>query len=354
MTAFGVQPGERIGTLAWNGYRHMEMYFGVSGMGAVLHTINPRLFPEQIEYIVNHAEDQYLFFDLSFANMDRIEPELALKTTPLRSQKGSQQRERLSVDAPELADKMAIAVQAPAGFGKTMLLAQWRREFLSRGAVVAWLTLDGRDEGGCFSQGLAAAMALGSGRPSFAGAGPRMSGKGRDELEGLTDWLAEVADLAGETVLILNEVDALPEETICQCLAYLLHNALANLRIIMSSRGRPGLNVVDLLVRGLYVQVAVDSLRFRVEETVVLLSNRFGARIDADRCLRLHEITEGWPLGLQLAIAAIEKCADLEAAIERLSACSGDIQRYVVDSLVATPGCLRRRSSNRLWSRMRR
>jgi hypothetical protein len=71
------------------------------------------------------------------------------------------------------------------------------------------------------------------------------------------------------------------------------------------------------------------------EETVVLLSNRFGARIDADRCLRLHEITEGWPLGLQMAIAAIEKCADLEAAIERLSACSGDIQRYVVDSLVA-------------------
>jgi acyl-CoA synthetase (AMP-forming)/AMP-acid ligase II len=62
-----VQPGERIGTLAWNGYRHMELYFGVSGMGAVLHTINPRLFPEQIEFIANHAEDQYLFFDLSFA-----------------------------------------------------------------------------------------------------------------------------------------------------------------------------------------------------------------------------------------------------------------------------------------------
>jgi LuxR family maltose regulon positive regulatory protein len=267
--------------------------------------------------------------------MDRIEPELALKTTPPRSQKGAQQRERLSVDAPELADKMAIAVQAPAGFGKTMLLAQWRREFLSRGAVVAWLTLDARDEGGRFSQGLAAAMALGSGRPSFAGAGPRMSGKGRDELEGLTDWLAEVADLAGETVLILDEVDALPEETIRQCLAYLLHNAPANLRIIMSSRGRPSLNVVDLLARGLYVQVAVDSLRFRVEETVALLGNRFGARIDADRCLRLHEITEGWPLGLQLAIAAIEKCADLEAAIEKLSACSGDIQRYFVDSLVA-------------------
>ena len=55
--ALGVKPGERIATLAWNGYRHMELYYGVSGTGAVLHTINPRLFPEQIAYIVNHAED---------------------------------------------------------------------------------------------------------------------------------------------------------------------------------------------------------------------------------------------------------------------------------------------------------
>ena len=67
LTALGVKPGDRIATLAWNGYRHMELYYGVSGMGAVLHTINPRLFPEQIAYIVNHAEDQYLFFDLTFA-----------------------------------------------------------------------------------------------------------------------------------------------------------------------------------------------------------------------------------------------------------------------------------------------
>jgi len=67
LTALGTSAGDRIATLAWNGYRHMELYFGVSGMGAVLHTINPRLFPEQIEYIVNHADDQYLFFDLTFA-----------------------------------------------------------------------------------------------------------------------------------------------------------------------------------------------------------------------------------------------------------------------------------------------
>jgi fatty-acyl-CoA synthase len=67
LTRLDVVKGDRIGTLAWNGYRHFELYYGVSGMGAVMHTINPRLFPEQLAYIASHAEDKYLFFDLTFA-----------------------------------------------------------------------------------------------------------------------------------------------------------------------------------------------------------------------------------------------------------------------------------------------
>ena len=75
--ALGIAPGDRIATLAWNGYRHMELYFGVSGIGAVLHTINPRLFPEQIAYIVNHADDRYVFFDLTFAPLvEKLAPQL--------------------------------------------------------------------------------------------------------------------------------------------------------------------------------------------------------------------------------------------------------------------------------------
>lgn len=62
----GAKADDRIATLAWNNYRHFELYFGVSGMGAVLHTINPRLFPEQLVYIINHAEDRWIFVDLTF------------------------------------------------------------------------------------------------------------------------------------------------------------------------------------------------------------------------------------------------------------------------------------------------
>ncbi len=66
LTALGVKMGDRVATIAWNGYRHLETYYAVSGSGAVLHTINPRLHPEQVAYIANHAEDGYLFFDMTF------------------------------------------------------------------------------------------------------------------------------------------------------------------------------------------------------------------------------------------------------------------------------------------------
>jgi fatty-acyl-CoA synthase len=66
LAALGVQQSDRVATLAWNGYRHMELYYAVSGSGAVLHTLNPRLHPDQIVYIADHAEDQVLFFDLTF------------------------------------------------------------------------------------------------------------------------------------------------------------------------------------------------------------------------------------------------------------------------------------------------
>lgn len=66
LTKLGLQPQDRIGTLAWNNRRHLEIYYAASGAGFVCHTINPRLFPEQLVYIINHAQDRVLFFDATF------------------------------------------------------------------------------------------------------------------------------------------------------------------------------------------------------------------------------------------------------------------------------------------------
>jgi acyl-CoA synthetase (AMP-forming)/AMP-acid ligase II len=69
LSALGVHAGARVATLAWNGHRHLELYYAVSGSGAVLHTLNPRLHADQLSYIANHAQDQVLFFDLSFLSV---------------------------------------------------------------------------------------------------------------------------------------------------------------------------------------------------------------------------------------------------------------------------------------------
>lgn len=69
LLGLGVAEGDIIGTLAWNGFRHLELYYAISGIGAICHTVNPRLFVEQIVYIINHAEDRYVFADLTFVKL---------------------------------------------------------------------------------------------------------------------------------------------------------------------------------------------------------------------------------------------------------------------------------------------
>jgi fatty-acyl-CoA synthase len=96
LTSLGMAPADRIATLAWNGYRHLELYYAVSGAGAIIHTINPRLHPEQIAWIVNHAEDRILFFDLTFLP---IVEEIARHTGPVRAFVALTDRENLPVSA---------------------------------------------------------------------------------------------------------------------------------------------------------------------------------------------------------------------------------------------------------------
>src|SRR5882672_7273674 len=72
-----IAPGDRVATLAWNTWRHVEAWYGIAGIGAVYHTLNPRLFPDQLVYIANHAEDKVIFFDITFADLvAKIAPQL--------------------------------------------------------------------------------------------------------------------------------------------------------------------------------------------------------------------------------------------------------------------------------------
>ncbi|OBI84568.1 long-chain-fatty-acid--CoA ligase [Mycobacterium sp. 1245805.9] len=100
LAALGITAGDRVGTLAWNTDRHLALYFGVSGSGAVLHTVNPRLVDEQLEYVINHAEDQVLFFDVSFAH---LVAELAPRLKTVRAYVAMTDRAHMpGIDVPQL------------------------------------------------------------------------------------------------------------------------------------------------------------------------------------------------------------------------------------------------------------
>lgn len=263
------------------------------------------------------------------------DPEIVLKTTPPRLSKALVLRARLSSDGPEFRDKSVIEVCAPPGFGKTSLLAQWRRESLNCGQLVAWLTLDRRDDNFRLAEGLAYAMRLASGRPVFDRITALSSRRMRGGLESFTAWLAEIANLGADTLMILDEVQLAPEQTIRQALSYLLLNAPPNLRLVLASRRHLELPLADLQARGMCADVSAERLRFTQQETTTLLSAKFGCRITADDCVRLHEKCAGWPLGLRLAIAAIEKSPSLDVSIRELNASSDNFDRYFLDNLLA-------------------
>ena len=260
--------------------------------------------------------------------------ELLLKTTPPRAPRHLLARSRLGLDDERFRDRPVAVVQAPPGFGKTSLVAQWRREHLARGAAVAWMSADERDDPQRFLNSLVLAVRVGCGRPMFGRILLGATASSFGELEGITVWLAEVAQTSLDLVLIVDEAERLPPASF-SALTYLLHNAPPNLRIVAAARGGLDAAVADLSAYGQSVSVGAEMLRFRIEETMTLVRNRFGARVDADTCARLHEITEGWPLGLQLALAAMERATDPRAAIDAMSARSGNQSDHLIGGLMA-------------------
>ena len=166
LVKMGVKEGDRVGTLAWNGFRHLEIYYAVSCIGAVCHTMNPRLFHEQLAYIANHAEDTHLFFDLTFTGLveqlseefNTVRGYIALcdgDELPDSSIEGLQAYEDLlagepeSFDWPELDERSASALCYTSGTtGNPKGVLYNHRSTIIHGLAVSggdWLSIRSRD-----------------------------------------------------------------------------------------------------------------------------------------------------------------------------------------------------------------
>jgi LuxR family maltose regulon positive regulatory protein len=231
-----------------------------------------------------------------------------------------------------LRDAAALMVRAPAGTGKTSLLAQWRLEQLGLGVPVAWVGAQAIDDPGRLAQSLALSLRIAMARPTFGRSVLEDDRPGN--LAGMTALLAELAQSAASVVLIVDEVDRLPAASRAS-LAYLLRNAPLNVRIFMAARPDGQLDIDDLIAYGQCVEIGAAQLRFSLEETLQLVQARFGARVGRDTAARLHALTEGWPLGMQLAMSIVARGADAGTAIAGLGAAGGALQGELVGLLLA-------------------
>ena len=265
-----------------------------------------------------------------------LQPQYVLKITPPRLPRTSVLRRALGTLSTDAQDRTAVLVSAPRGFGKTTLLAQWRRTWLERGAFVAWVTLDALDTPERFAEVVLTSLRSASGRSSLsvleAELGTIQPGR---EAEALTSLLAEIANFATLTVIILDDADRLPAATLEEAVSYLLFNAPPNLRLAIGSRGVLPLPLAELQASGALATIGVDELRLTLDDSVETLQRKFGDRITLDDCVRLHELTEGWPIGLQMAASTIERTPKLSVAIAELSGRRGDLERFFLQTMLS-------------------
>ena len=203
---------------------------------------------------------------------------------------------------------------------------------LAQGTVVAWLSAQPRDEPDRLAQCLALSVRMASGRQTFCHTLLEAAAPGG--LEGITIWLAELARAAFNAVLFVDEADNLPEAS-REALVYLLRNAPANLRCVIAARPDFRLDIEDLVTYGQCIEVGPTMLRFRLEESLELAHVQLNARIDNDTAARLHELTEGWPLGLQLALSAISAGAEPRAAVSGMAGRLGELREHLVGVLLS-------------------
>lgn len=266
--------------------------------------------------------------------MEHTYPDLILRVTPPRSHKMILQRGRLSTSSPEIRDRSLIILQAPSGYGKTSLLVQWRKDWISNGEVVAWLTLDENEDRGRFIHSLVVAMDVAIGKTRVELSNYQYLSDSKHDFDVLRNCLADIADMGRDTVLMIDDFHYFSERIEQTVIKYLIHNAPANLRIVISSREVVEIDIGSLISFGQCCVLETQALQFLREETLTLLAIWSNAKMEVADAEYLHELTCGWPLGLQLVISSIGKNANLKDAVSRVSAIGGSIERYFVDFLI--------------------
>ena len=254
-----------------------------------------------------------------------VDPDLVLKATAPRSVKSFIARTELTLKSTRLRDCPLIAVSAAAGFGKTSLLTQWRREAQKQGVLVAWLTLDERDTPDRLIRVLRISLLLACGTTPSIESLATLASPGHG-VSAATSWLADVSSMAHEFVLLIDDAHFVKTSAATDLLSYLILNAPGNLTIILASRGAvpPGLVALTPHV----ARLESEDLRFTLEESKQVLQQQLNHPVDPSTAIRLHELSGGWPLGLQLLLSSVKGHPRLDETVDQIIQEKGNIGLY--------------------------
>ena len=254
---------------------------------------------------------------------------LATKLHVPRLQPGFVARPRLVQALDEGLARRLILVGAPAGFGKTALLADWAR---SGDRPVAWLSLDAGDNDPARFWRHAVA-ALDRARPGIAErVGALLGPPAPASFEGLvTALINELAAPPGqdELLLVLDDYHLIDAQQVHEPIAFLLEHLPPGVHLVLASRADPPLPLARLRAGGQLAELRADDLRFTAEEAAALLRETAGDVLPAAAVVALAARTEGWAAGLQLAALSLQGQADPTGFV---AAFSGS-HRYVLDYL---------------------
>jgi len=261
----------------------------------------------------------------------RKDPALLLKSNPPRRDPRFLDRERLKLGHLERTGAQVLPLLAPTGFGKTSQLVSWRREVLARGASPFWYSADDRDNPARLVRGLTHSAREVCGKRAFGDSIVRWLFTRSDPREAITGWLAEVAGLATEVWLMLDDVDLMPTRSRTQILEYMLGNLPANLHIALAARPTSALMASGTFSTAPVAPAITTDLRFTVSDTLAVLSKATGSQCSPEIGVRVHELADGWPLGVRLAAVALSRSGDMRAL---LSTASVDIRRYFLSAVI--------------------
>jgi LuxR family maltose regulon positive regulatory protein len=256
---------------------------------------------------------------------------LFLKSSPPHVSKGFIDRERLSWSKVTQSSEQIVALMAPTGFGKTSQLVQWRKDASAQGYLTLWYSIDNQDQPLRLARGLTESARVSCTSYGFSDMVVESIRSCSDAQEALTHWLAEIAYISTDILLILDDVHQLPTTTLKEQLPYLLHNAPANLRIALTAQPHGALLATGVLAPGLSGVFNATDLRLRLEETQEVLASMLGDESKPDTAVRVHELTDGWPLGVQLSVAALNRGSELEEPLQKADA---DLRRYFLERVI--------------------